>query len=115
MEVREKDSRLFDRFPARFPVKNQHTREDYGTNVFLRDASAQGVRISSRDRMFKNDHVSLLVKLPDGKDPLVLNGRVAWTQQKDSQYWDVGLEFHKVNLMRIQRLFRLANTPSFVL
>ena len=48
----EKDKRLFDRFHARFPVKFRYSREDYGSDVFLRDASAQGARFTTTKRMF---------------------------------------------------------------
>jgi hypothetical protein len=64
-----KDKRLFQRFPARFPVKFKHSRDEFGTEVFLRDASAQGVRFTSKKRMFLHDSVSLLMTLPDEKSP----------------------------------------------
>lgn len=109
-ESRLDDRRLFDRFSARFPAKFKHLRNDYGTDVFLRDASAQGLKITSRQRLFLNDSVSLIVQLPDGTEPMTLNGRVTWTKSRGPQMWDVGLEFHKVNLMEMQRVFRLVNT-----
>lgn len=102
------DKRVFERFQARFPVKFKDTRDDYGTSVFLRDASAEGARIASRERVFLNDYVSLDVKLPDGFEPLTLNGRVAWikTLEPDTM-WDVGIKFHKVDLLKLNRLYRL--------
>ena len=74
----------------------------------MEDASAQGLKITSRERLFLNDSVSLDVKLPDSTNPMMLNGRVVWTQRKAPSLWDVGIEFHKVNLMKLQRIFRLA-------
>ena len=108
------DNRLFERFLARFPVKYQHSRQDYGTNVFLRDASAQGAKFSTSERVYVKDSVSLLVNLPDGGDPLSLNGRVVWVQEKSAALWDVGLQFHKPNFMQIQRIYRLVRKPSFI-
>ena len=110
-ETKLENRRLFERFSARFPVKFKHLRNDYGTDVFLRDASAQGAKITSRQRLFLNDSVSLIVELPDGSQPLTLNGRVTWAKPRGPELWDVGLEFHKVNLMEMQRIFRLVNTP----
>ena len=101
------NKRMFDRFSARFPVKFRHSREDFGTEVFLRDASAEGVKFTTKQRMFLHDSVSLEVKLPDGADPMLLNGRVVWVKEKDPQLWDVGLRFHKVQLMRMHRIFHL--------
>ena len=49
------ERRIFERFSARFPVKFKDAREDYGSDVFLRDASAQGIRIMTKERFFLDD------------------------------------------------------------
>jgi len=103
----ERDNRLFQRFSVRFPVKFKHSRESFGSDVFLRDASAQGLRLTTKKRMFLHDSLSLLVNLPDGKEPLTLNGRVVWTKTKGPDLWDVGLEFHKINFMNLHRIFHI--------
>ena len=101
------DQRIFERFSARFPVKFKDTREEYGTSVFLHDASAQGARLTTHERLFLNDYVSLDVKLPDGTDPLILNGQVVWIKTiEPNQVWGVGLKFRTVDLMKIQRLYK---------
>ena len=101
------DQRIFERFSARFPVKFKDTREEYGTSVFLHDASAQGARLTTHERLFLNDYVSLDVKLPDGTDPLILNGQVVWIKTiEPNQLWGVGLKFRAVDLMKIQRLYK---------
>ena len=102
------DHRLFERFGARFPVKFKDSRSDYGTDVFLRDASASGVRITTNERFCMDDHVALEVELPDGQQPMVLNGRVVWTRFVNSSLWDVGLQFPQVSFMRMHRLFKFA-------
>lgn len=101
------ERRVFDRFTTRFPVKFQHSRKGFGSEVFLRDASAQGARLATRQRLFMNDSVSLEVQLPDGFSPLVLNGRVTWVQAQAANLWEMGLEFYKIDLMKMSRLFRL--------
>jgi hypothetical protein len=111
LKVRE-ERRIFERFPARFPVRFRHLPQDFGTNVFLRDASAQGVHITSRCRLYIHDSISLEIKLPDDSLPLVLNAQVVWIRPKYPTVWDVGLEFHKIDLMLIQRMYRFV-TPSF--
>lgn len=103
------EKRVFERFDARFPAKFKHSPGDYGTDVLLRDASALGVKVSTKDRLFMSDAVSLMVKLPDSQDPLVLNGEVVWTKNSEPNWWDVGLRLHKVNFMEMQRIFRLVN------
>lgn len=107
----ETDHRLFERFTARFPAKFKDTRQDFGTNVFLRDASATGLRLSSKDRLFVNDHLSLEIELPDGKAPLVLTGEVRWSKPLQNM-WESGVSFHRVSLMQMQRLFHFASLVS---
>ena len=52
------DVRMFERFSARFPVKFKHSRNDFGTEVFLRDASAEGVKVTTKEKMFIKDRKS---------------------------------------------------------
>lgn len=105
----KRENRLFERFPIRFPAKFKYAASEYGTNVFLRDASAQGVKIATRERVFLNDSVSLLVEVPGSSNPLELNGRVVWTKTHAADLWDAGVEFHKINLMKVHRLFKFLN------
>lgn len=104
------ERRLFDRFEARFPTRLRDTSVDYGTDVFLKDVSGTGANITTRQRMFIDDMISLDVKMPDGLDPVVLNGRVRWVHQDPAPggIWNVGVEFHKVDFMRMHRLVRYA-------
>ncbi|HOW35278.1 MAG TPA: PilZ domain-containing protein [Candidatus Omnitrophota bacterium] len=100
------DRRVFDRFMARFPVKFKDERADFGTNVFLRDVSATGAKVSTKERFLLNDKIDLLVELPDGHEPLNLSGRVAWSRPANPQTWDVGMKFDKVDFMDTQRIFK---------
>ncbi len=109
---RSGERRIFERFSARFPVKFKDAREDYGTEVFLRDASAQGMRILTKERFFLDDQLSLEVELPDGGEPMVLSGRVVWAKFLNLSLWDLGVQFTKVNFLKMQRLFKLAEASS---
>ena len=106
--ITQEDQRIFDRFTVRLPVKFKHSEEDFGTEVFLRDASAEGVKVTSRQRLFPNDIIFLMIKLPDAEHPLTLSGRVMWVQPKESNQWDAGLRFHKISLMSMQKLYKFA-------
>ncbi|MEK7487534.1 MAG: PilZ domain-containing protein, partial [Planctomycetota bacterium] len=66
---------------------------------------------------FVNEHISLEVSLPDGTNPLDLNGQVVWVRTQAPNLWDVGVRFHQIHLMRLQRLFKFSDQiekPSFV-
>ena len=106
METLER--RLFERFEARFPTRLRDSSLDYGMDVFLKDVSGSGVHITTRQRMFIDDIISLEVKMPDDLDPVVLNGRVRWVHQVMGDLWEVGVEFHKVDFKRMHRLVHFA-------
>ncbi len=106
MTVDLEDQRVFERFMARFPVKFKDSRQEFGTEIFLRDASAQGLKLVTRERLFPNDRISLLVKLPDSHEPLTLNGQVVWAKNRMPGTWEIGLKFHAIRLMAVQRLFK---------
>ena len=101
------ERRIFERFSARFPVKFKDARENYGSNVFLRDASAEGIRISTKERFFLDDQLALEVELPDGGEPLVLSGTVVWVKFLNLSLWEIGVQFPQVNFIKMQRLFKL--------
>ena len=107
----EEQRRFFERFPSRFPARFKDTRNDFGTDVYLRDASAGGVKISTKERLYLNDNVTLEVELPDGKGAMTLKGEVIWVKNKDAEMWDVGLRFHKIVLMDLWRAYKF-NAPD---
>lgn len=106
MSIITEDRRSFDRVLARFPAKFKDSRNDYGTDVFLRDISAEGAKMSTRQKMFVHDSVAVQVKLPDGYDQMILSGEVVWSKPQNDRQFEVGLKFHKLSLMGLQRLFR---------
>src|ERR1700733_1066973 len=106
------ERRIFERFSARFPVKFKDTRQDFGTDVFLRDASAQGIRILTKERFFLEDQLSLEVELPDGGDPMVLSGHVVWVKLLNLSLWDIGLQFSEVNFIKMHRIFKFTEETA---
>ena len=55
------DRRLFLRFLARFPAKIKDAQQDFGNNLSLRDASAWGAKLTTKERYYINDSISLEV------------------------------------------------------
>lgn len=106
------DRRIFQRFDSRYPAKFKDTRSDYGENVLLRDASAEGMRLKTKDRLYLNDHVALEVELPDSREPMVLKGRVVWAKKHEESGWDLGVRFHEIDLFAIARMYRHVDFPA---
>jgi len=108
------ERRIFDRFPSRFPAKFKDTRNGFGTDVYLRNTSASGARITTKERLYLNDSITLEVELSDGRGPMTMRGEVVWVRNKDAEMWDVGLKFYKVVLMDLWRPYTLTETGSSV-
>lgn len=105
------DKRTFQRFDARYPARLKDTRKDYGDDIILRNASAQGVRLKCRERQYLNDHLALEVELPDGRMPMVLKGRVVWVKKECENEWDIGMEFHHIDLFGLARIYKHIDFP----
>ena len=107
-----KEKRIFDRVSSRFPVKFKDTRQDFGANVFLKDLSAEGAKITTKERVYLNDSVNLEVELLDGKGPMFLRGEVIWTKNQSEELMDAGIRFHKIVFMDLWRLYKSAETAT---
>ncbi len=101
------ERRLFERFPTRLPAKFKDTRNDFGTTVSLRDASAQGLRLISRERLFLHDSISIEVKLPDSNNIMSLRGEVVWAKRFEDLFWNIGLKFYKIDFVALSRLYQI--------
>ena len=100
------ERRYFERFTTRFPAKFKDARQDYGDQVYLRDASAEGVKLTSREQLFINDNVALEVKVADGHEhPMNIRGEVVWAKNVEPGIWDVGLKCHKIDFLHMARLY----------
>ena len=106
------EQRTFERFPSRFPAKFKDTRSNFGADVYLRDASAGGVKIAAKERLYLNDNVTLEVELPDGRGAMTLRGEVAWVKNKDVDMWNIGIKFHKIVFMDMWRPYKFAEAGS---
>jgi Tfp pilus assembly protein PilZ len=113
-EFLKEKRRMFARFQSRFPVRIKDTRQDFGTNTYLHNASAEGVKITTKERLYINDSITLEVELFDGKGPMTVRGAVVWTKKSDNDMLEVGLKFHRIEFMNMWRLYQSAKSGSTV-
>ena len=109
MDYRNKDRRIFSRLSADFPIKFAGSSEAYGSRISLKDISAEGLRFFSNEKTDIKGPVNLLVNVPDGKNPLALNGIVVWTRKDASGASQVGIKFSKVNFMKMHRIVKFCS------
>ena len=104
----DQDRRIFERFVSKYPARFKNNAEDFGITVFLRNISGSGAKLICRERLNLFDSIAVEVKLPDGKPPLLLQGKVVWIKSKESSYlWEIGVKFHEIRLMHLSRIFDL--------
>ena len=101
------DRRLFQRFSSLVPGRIKENTEDFGTKVYLCDASALGAKLTTERHLHPHEHVTIEVDLLDSERPLTLQGEVVWMKPKEFNIWEVGMKFHKVHLMQTARLYRI--------
>jgi hypothetical protein len=106
------DRRLCGRFVSRFPAKFKDARDDFGEKIYLRNFSAGGIKITTRERLYINDGVILEVMLSDERGPMIFRGEIVWVRNRDPEIWDAGLKFYKVVLMDMWRLSEFVETNS---
>jgi len=114
VQFNNENRRLYDRFTSRFPVKFKDSRSAFGSDVLLRNLSAGGAKISTRDRLYLNDSVNLEVELLDNRGPMTIRGEVVWVKERDANMWDVGLKFYKIALMDLWRIYETSEHNSSV-
>ncbi len=103
------DLRVFERFSARWPTKFKDSPADYGTEVEMKNCSASGARLFTNERFLVDDNISIDVKAPDGCAPLQFSGRVRWSRSNGGALWEIGVQFHKIELMKMHRLVKFAH------
>lgn len=106
------ERRLFDRFVLRFPAKFNHVLDDFGRKVFVMNLSAQGANVLSNEPLYKDQDISFQVKIPEAS-PIEISGSVVWVKSK-VDLWNAGIKFHRIDLMRISRLYKYADTSTAV-
>ncbi len=106
------DRRTFDRFPVRFQTKYANSPNDFGTEVFLQNASAEGLRIRTREWLREGDPIHLAIKIPDSDRPLQIQGQVVWIRSLQRDFWEAGVRLSRVRLITMQRLFKYSSNFS---
>lgn len=102
-----KERRIFDRLVARLPIRFSESEQNFSNEVYLRDVSASGAKLVTRERLIPQERINFWVQIPDGKEPLPLSGKVVWAQEAERDVWETGISFEKIRLMDLHRVFSL--------
>ncbi len=99
------DNRIFHRFPTNCSAKYKNSYDYTEGEVFLKDASAQGLRLVSKAPFYVNDYISFAIDVPHSSIPLSVRGEVVWSKKEMDQYWNIGVKLKRTRFVEMSRLF----------
>lgn len=106
------ERRLFERIDVKFPLKINSKDSAFDAETYLRDISAGGAKIITRQKLETDKEINCWVSVPDGCEPLHFYGRVAWLRNVGKDIWDAGICFKDIRLMDCHRLLKYNKVES---
>ena len=101
------ERRLFQRIKVNLPARITDLVSDKLIKVKACDVSAQGVGISTQERLDRNVTVKVSLSIPARKrNPLVTYGKVAWIKPESRWGFRAGISFDRPEFIRLSPLLR---------
>ncbi len=103
------ERRTFQRFNIRIPV-TFHTLDGKnieGSGRIINVSAAGGGMVVTTEYLLPGTPLEMQLIIPDGKDPLIANGKVIWMKAIEPTLFLAGVQFDKVDFMGIARALRL--------
>ncbi|MDP2939506.1 MAG: PilZ domain-containing protein [Candidatus Omnitrophota bacterium] len=98
------DRRLFERIEAKYPLRLTTKVEPFKADIYLRNFSASGVKVITKQKLSIDKEIDFWIEVPDGYKPIHFQGKVVWLRDEGKNVWDAGISFKNVNLMDCHRL-----------
>ncbi|MDD5156012.1 MAG: PilZ domain-containing protein [Candidatus Omnitrophica bacterium] len=105
---RMQDKRIFERFPARFPLRFLDLKENKESDAEVFDVSAKGLGMVTREQLRPNSTLEMWLKIPDNGDPLYARGQVVWSRPQGLNAYRTGINLERANMMGLSRALRVA-------
>ena len=100
------DRRIFERIPAKLTAR---CIDLYSKNTSLAqtcDISAQGVGLVTDKEFLPHSPLEVWLQSPNNGESLLFGGEVVWTKLIEPNKYRVGINFKKVELMRVSQILR---------
>ncbi len=101
------DKRIFERFPARFPLRFLDLRENRESQAEVLDVSAKGVGMITREQLQPNTTLEMWLHIPDKGEPLYTRGQVAWSRAQGPNEYRAGINLERADMMGLSRVLRV--------
>lgn len=103
------ERRIFERIEAKFPLRLNLEEAPFNSETYLRDFSASGMKIITKQRLAADKDIDFWVDVPDGHSPIHFYGRVVWLKNVGRYVWDAGIRFKHVRLMDCCRMLNCSS------
>ena len=100
------DRRIFRRIQAFFPLRIYDIMERREASGHVINLSAKGVGLVVDQPLKPDTALDMWLGIPDGHEPLYLQGRVAWQEPQGYDQYRVGVKFNRINFMGVSRALR---------
>lgn len=99
------ENRIFHRFPTNCLARYKNSHDSSEGEVILRNASAQGLKVVSKNPLYVNDFISFAIDVPHSSLPLNVRGEIVWSKRDEKHYWNIGVKLQKIRFVEMSRLY----------
>ena len=103
---RIEDKRIFERLPAKLPVRFMGISANIDSNAFTQDISAKGIGLLCNLELTPRTPLEMWIKIPDKGEPLYTRGEVVWSRPQGANQYRAGINLERADLMGLSRVLR---------
>ena len=101
------DKRIFERFPASFPLRFLDLKENREGQAEVCNVSAKGVGMIAREQLQPNTALEMWLQIPDKGEPLYTRGQVVWSKPQGLSGYRTGISLERADMMGLSRVLRV--------
>lgn len=101
------DKRKFARIEVEFPIRLLKLDQDKDENGIGRDISLEGIGVCAKKEFFKDGTLELQLKVPDGGKPILVKGKIIWSENMGGNTYRFGVSLENLDLSCLARAFKI--------
>lgn len=101
-----RERRRFVRFDRILPIKFKDLDSQQEGRGESHDISAKGIGFTTDVPLQENANIEILVYVANSRSPIILRGKVCWSNKVDSDCYRVGVDLAEVDFLGIARTLK---------
>ncbi|MBL7131675.1 MAG: PilZ domain-containing protein [Candidatus Omnitrophica bacterium] len=106
-ETEFEDRRIFQRIPARLPLRFLTGHLSKEGLAQIQDISANGICLLTGEELQRYTPLEMRLQIPDKDEPLYVRGEVVWSERIEPNRYRAGVRLEKVDLVDLMELWRV--------